>query len=1126
MWWCTCSTPAAGHSPAPPPTPTATTRFDNLRPGAYLVEFEPPTGFEFTIPDAAEDGVDSDADPRTGRSATVNLEGGEHDPTIDAGIVRPVRIGDYVWIDEDRDGIQDDGESGLPDVPVVLLRDGAEVATTQTDADGRYLFDGLRPGGYAVRFVPPVTHAVTTQDVGDDATDSDGVLTPVATVPSGGEDLTLDLGLHLVTVPAEETAGLGDTVWLDRDADGIQDADEPGVPGVMVRLLDRDGNRLARRATDADGRYMFTDLAPGDYVVEFVPPTGYELSPANQGPDALDSDADAVTRRSPVVRLAADEFNPTIDAGLYLPARLGDVVWYDVNRDGTQNVGEPGVVGVSVELLGPDGEVLDTTATDGAGRYFFENLRPGTYAVRFVRPDDRDFTGRGMGDDEEDSDADPDSGLSHEVVLASGDEDLSIDAGVVDRLVTPPRERTLSLGNTVWLDGDNNGRHDADEAGITNVMLHLFEDLDGSGDINGFDRLVASTVTDAEGNYRFDGLGEGAYIVRVPHVGELRSSDPTSGDPNDDRDRDDNGVAQADGSVVSGVVTLEVDTEPVDEDGDELGPDDNLTVDFGFYEPVHIGGDLFADEDLDGEFDPDEAPFSGIAVELYREDQIPGVSEPVATTRSGRSGEYIFEDLPPGTYVVYIPTPPSDWPDSSVPTDPMDNQEPRDDNGMQDIPGGSVHSPPIELVCGEEPQRDGRADLTVGFGFIRPVSVGDRVWFDRDADGVQDADEAGVPGVRVRLHENDGVTPIAETVTDESGLYLFDQLPPGDYVVVFDLGTLPTGTIVSPVARGGDRERDSDADPATGRTAATGHLASGVHRRDLDLGIWTPGRIGDTVWIDINNNGRPDDENLAELGIDGVRVELHEVTPDGGTRLVGETVTATSDGAMGQYLFDNLPPGTYEVRVNRGDVPPQFATETTPLAHTVTLDGGDSHLLADFGFNEAPTAIELVSFGARLVDGGVRVEWTTGWEKDTLGYFVHRVAADGRRVRINQTPVLAAGAGAYELLDEGATGGRYVLEEIDAELNAADQGGPTIAVADAAPLGGEVLSVMAQDGEVVLGTTADYDSYLAVGFEAVPEVFDLTDPDRPLRLEGEVLETDGGAGVYFSAPADRLIEIR
>jgi hypothetical protein len=123
---------------------------------------------------------------------------------------------------------------------------------------------------------------------------------------------------ELPTTP--ELAALGDFVWLDMNNDGIQDAGEPGVAGVTVNLYDCEDTYLATMVTDANGYYLFDELTPGDYYVEFIAPAGYVFSPQDQGADdAVDSDADQTTGMTICTTLDAGETDLTWDAGLYMP---------------------------------------------------------------------------------------------------------------------------------------------------------------------------------------------------------------------------------------------------------------------------------------------------------------------------------------------------------------------------------------------------------------------------------------------------------------------------------------------------------------------------------------------------------------------------------------------------------------------------------------------------------------------------------------------------------------------------------------------------------------------------------------------------------------------------------------
>ncbi|HMT33067.1 MAG TPA: SdrD B-like domain-containing protein, partial [Dermatophilaceae bacterium] len=322
--------------------------FTNLLAGVtYQVEFVKPADTIFTTQDVAgvtsndpaQDGTDSDADTTTGRVTVVapatgtNSATAPDNPSIDAGLVELVSIGDVVWWDSDRDGVQDAGElpvSGVvvnllnPDGSAAVLPGGAPVTAT-TDANGFYAFTNLLAGvTYQVQFVKPGNTIFTSQDAtgvtsndpATDGTDSDadeatGLVTVTAPITGANsatapDNPSIDAGLvKLVSV--------GDYVWWDTNLDGIQGdpAIEKPVAGVTVRLLDAAGDLAVlpggapvTTVTDANGYYAFTNLIGGvDYIVEFVKPAETIYTIANAGSDisnsattdVTDSDADEVT---------------------------------------------------------------------------------------------------------------------------------------------------------------------------------------------------------------------------------------------------------------------------------------------------------------------------------------------------------------------------------------------------------------------------------------------------------------------------------------------------------------------------------------------------------------------------------------------------------------------------------------------------------------------------------------------------------------------------------------------------------------------------------------------------------------------------------------------------------------
>ena len=208
----------------------------------------------------------------------------------------------------------------------------------------------------------------------------------VTGIPSG-QNLIITASLNSCTATTgpitqncqTNAASLGDFVFVDTNKDGIQQPGEPGIPGVIVTLISN-GTVVASTITNGSGLYSFTGLTPGvPYSVSFTTPTGYTATLAQQGgDDTKDSDANPVTGQTRSVTLAPGENNPNLDAGFYLPtAGLGDFVFVDINKNGIQDAGEPGIAGVTVTLY-TNGVASLTTLTNASGLYSFTGLTPGT----------------------------------------------------------------------------------------------------------------------------------------------------------------------------------------------------------------------------------------------------------------------------------------------------------------------------------------------------------------------------------------------------------------------------------------------------------------------------------------------------------------------------------------------------------------------------------------------------------------------------------------------------------------------------------------------------------------------------------------------------------------------------
>ena len=230
----------------------------------------------------------------------------------------PAMLGDRVWFDTNRNGIQDEGENGIGGVKVKLFNcSDVLLDSTTTASNGYYLFDQLDAGDYYVQFIIPVNYVVTSQNQGtDDEIDSDADPVTGKTVCTslGAEetDLSWDAGLYT------RFASLGDRVWYDNNENGIQDEGENGVSGVVVRLLDCQGNMLNSTLTNSTGFYLFENLVPGSYKVQFVLPANHVFTLKDAGTDdAVDSDA-GIDGFTECTDLVEDEVDLTWDAGIYL----------------------------------------------------------------------------------------------------------------------------------------------------------------------------------------------------------------------------------------------------------------------------------------------------------------------------------------------------------------------------------------------------------------------------------------------------------------------------------------------------------------------------------------------------------------------------------------------------------------------------------------------------------------------------------------------------------------------------------------------------------------------------------------------------------------------------------------
>ncbi len=493
----------------------------------YCVKFDPSTvpnyctnkyqtgpggALKFTKQFVGGDLTDSNANPTDGVAPAVTMLPSEINRSVDAGLYCAVALGDTVWNDLNKDGVQDNlnlsgGEPGINGLTVELydcsdnlvsLPAGQNPTTTANvpapppfpqipqspqvaGGAGWYGFSNLAPGCYQVKFFPPANYAFSPQNNPAGGITLDSNPNPATGVTgqfnlvSGAYNPTIDAGVYQ---PVILKSSLGNFFWHDLNANGIQDTNEPGIPSVLVTLLNGSCGPLTTPMsmnTDSNGLYKFTNLTAGNYCVQFGKPDNFcqfgssttpSFSPykATGSTPVDDSNANLTTGQTGLITLPVNTYDDTWDAGVYCPAKLGDLVWQDCNQNGIQDdAALPGCTygggypSVTVRLRNCSGTLVtdlngnSSITTDVNGLYSFL-VKPGSYIVEFIKPTGTVFTTPYVGNNTAiDSNADQVTGRTDCTPVPSNTYNNTLDAGIY----TPTQPGLTLKKFTNGYDADN-----------------------------------------------------------------------------------------------------------------------------------------------------------------------------------------------------------------------------------------------------------------------------------------------------------------------------------------------------------------------------------------------------------------------------------------------------------------------------------------------------------------------------------------------------------------------------------------------------------------------------------------------------------------------------------------------
>ncbi|MCB1057370.1 MAG: choice-of-anchor A family protein, partial [Acidobacteria bacterium] len=691
---------------------------------------------------------------------------------------------------------------------------------------------------------------------------------------------------------------VGDTVFEDSDGDGFQDPGESGIDHVMIELLSANGAVIDQALTSGGGAYVF-EVDAGAYSVR-VAASNFAPGGALQGMVSTTGDEISDT--------VVDDNVLTYDFGYSGTGSIGNFVWLDANGDGIDN--EPagsGIAGVTVRLTGAgadgslgtgDDVVYTPQVTDAAGGYLFTDLSPGTYRV------DVDETTLPAG-----------------LQLTTGNEPL-----------------TVALASGQDYDDADFG-YQASGAGTCTL-----EPLDLA---NGFSLFVLGDLshanTDAEGrvaaggNGTFSSYGVG---VKLTNSNGTRDDLVVGGDITYTNGTVYNGNLVYGGTASLSGVTVLHGTARQDAPIDFTAARTYLEGASGQWAAlpangtttVQYWGGPTAQITLDGS-DADLNVFDLGGADLSAANTLninaPSGSTVVVNIDGATNRMQYFGISVNGTdktHVLY-----NFFETTSLTLQGI---------GIQ----GSVLAPYAHIDF-----NNGNIDGTLigasmsGFGEVHhypyagclppyeppgggePGSIGDRVWWDADGDGVQDPGEPALNGVGLTLFDA-ASTPVAMATTAGDGEYTFSDVPPGTYKVIVDASTLPPGLFPS-----------FDADGIASPDQTTVPLASGETRTDVDFGYLASEidycvsrALSDPTW----HNGHDDHALwLPGIGRHFVFEAPSEFTeyPDGTAHLVATAFDLTS------------PTRRFQVDVTftgRSDTPPPGSPKKELKASAYAENGG------------------------------------------------------------------------------------------------------------------------------------------------------------------------------------------
>ena len=564
-----------------------------IMPGSYIVQVQRKANYGFTrLRPAEKDGSHiTMLKGKYGVTDPITVTMGEAVSGINAGMLPSSTVSGFFFHDANDNGLWDKEETGMMGAQVRLLREDGETDLSHTPAaDGSLFFDGVMPGKYTVSYLLPEHTEMAKTASGGNTVAHDGLIT--STRP-----FSIEMGKKY-DMPLAGAVTLGSFaggVFNDANANGLRDGNETMLGGAVLTAVSASGDQITAEA-DASGAFILDGLRPDAYTLTITLPEGYIFS---HNLDADDLELPAQNRHTLDVSWQTLVNRSEKAIGAVVPASIGGVIWMDENKDGERSGDEWIMADLPLELIDETTGLAVAQTVSGKEGFRFENVRPGTYTVRFDLPeqatpaDDASSTFRQNGGAME----------QRGVTVSQGEKRSDLSTGLVS---------TTSIGGTAWL--DENGRRSP----VAGVRVTLWR---GSA-------YVAETVTDENGSYRFDGLWPDSYSLSASVPAGLIFVRPN--DPN----------------YQSGASVIASTDSGMSEPFALLMAQHQLDREILYIKSAKVGDIAWLDENRNGLLDGGERFIPGVTVRLLQDGQT------IYETTTDAYGYYLFDEVYPGEYVL------------------------------------------------------------------------------------------------------------------------------------------------------------------------------------------------------------------------------------------------------------------------------------------------------------------------------------------------------------------------------------------------------------------------------------------------------------------------------------------